>query len=518
MAEIKPDIETFARIKVVGVGGSGNNAVTRMVEEKVGGVEFVSINTDAQALHNSKASEKIHIGKNLTKGLGAGMNPEVGRQAAEENRDEIQDVLKGADMVFITCGMGGGTGSGAAPIVAEVAKESGALTIAVVTKPFMFEGMQRKRIADEAIENMRERVDTLIAIPNDKLLNIIDRKTSLVNAFKIVDDVLRQGVQGISDLITKPGIVNVDFADVRAVMADSGSALMGIGVSSGEERAIEAARAAINSPLLELSIDGARGVLFNVSGGSDLTMMEISEAANIITESIDPDARVIFGATPDDTVRKGEIRVTVIATGFDDRGTFASTEQRLSHIALKRSAQNSNTRNVSVQQAVQQSASSGVHEKESVATGGGDSIGFASSPQKISQQPPAPQQEQQRSPQPQSQVSQTQQERLSDDAQQALSKKPASIAQNDGFVHRAVQTASPDINESMSVSDEKDSRDDDGSATPLLQRMTFPRRKKALEPEIIINERVEEAPIKDDALPDEDEFEIPAFIRRKLGK
>jgi cell division protein FtsZ len=317
MAEIKPDIETFARIKVVGVGGGGGNAISRMIDAKIKGVEFVAINTDAQALHHSKAAEKVHIGKNLSKGLGAGMNPEIGRQAAEENRDEIQDVLKGADMVFITCGLGGGTGSGAAPIIAETAKELGALTIAVVTKPFSFEGAQRRVIGEEALLALKERVDSLITIPNDKLLSIIDRKTTLMSAFRIVDDVLRQGVQGISDLITKPGIVNVDFADVRAIMSDSGSALMGIGIASGENRSQEAAKAAINSPLLELSIDGAKGVLFNISGSSDLTMLEINEAANIITESIDPNAKVIFGAVVDDQVKKGEIHITVVATGFD---------------------------------------------------------------------------------------------------------------------------------------------------------------------------------------------------------
>jgi len=317
MAEIKPEIETFARIKVIGVGGSGGAAISRMIDSKIKGVEFVAINTDAQALHHSRASEKVHIGKNLTKGLGAGMNPEIGRQAAEENRDEIQEVLKGADMVFVTCGLGGGTGTGAAPIVAETAKELGALTVAVVTKPFAFEGAQRRAIADEGLENLKDRIDTLITIPNDKLLSIIDRKTTLISAFKIVDDVLRQGVQGISDLITKPGIVNVDFADVRAIMEDSGSALMGIGVASGENRAAEAAKAAINSPLLELSIDGAKGVLFNISGSNDLTMLEINEAANIITESIDPNAKVIFGAVIDEQVRKGDIHITVVATGFD---------------------------------------------------------------------------------------------------------------------------------------------------------------------------------------------------------
>ncbi|NLC30671.1 MAG: cell division protein FtsZ, partial [Candidatus Moranbacteria bacterium] len=317
MAEVKPDIETFAKIKVVGVGGSGNSAVSRMIDSNIKGVEFVAVNTDSQALHHSRAAEKVHIGKNLTKGLGAGMNPEIGRQAAEENRDEIQEVLKGTDMVFVTCGLGGGTGSGAGPVVAETAKELGALTVAVVTKPFAFEGAQRQAIANEALENLKKRVDTFITIHNDRLLSIIDKKVTLINSFKIVDDVLRQGVQGISDLITKPGIVNVDFADVRAIMADSGSALMGIGISSGENRAAEAAKAAISSPLLELSIDGAKGVLFNVSGSSDLTMLEINEAANIITENVDPNAKVIFGAVTDDQVRKGDIHITVVATGFD---------------------------------------------------------------------------------------------------------------------------------------------------------------------------------------------------------
>jgi len=336
MAEVKPEIETFARIKVVGVGGSGNNAITRMIDQKVRGVEFVAINTDSQALHKSAASEKVHIGKNLTKGLGAGMNPEVGRQAAEENREEITEVLKGSDMVFVTCGLGGGTGTGAAPIVAEAARELGALTVGVVTKPFTFEGMQRRSIADEGLLALQERVDTLITIPNDKLLSIIDRKTTLMNSFRIVDDVLRQGVQGISDLITKPGIVNVDFADVRAIMKNSGSALMGIGVSSGEDRAAEAAKAAINSPLLEISIDGAQGVLFNVSGSTDVTMMEINDAATIITESIDPNAKVIFGAVVDDQIRKGEIQITVVATGFDAESVQETTEELLTRTALDR--------------------------------------------------------------------------------------------------------------------------------------------------------------------------------------
>jgi len=335
MAEIKPPVETFARIKVVGVGGSGGHAISRMIESKLKGVEFVAINTDAQDLHHNKASEKVHIGKNLTKGLGAGMNPDIGRQAAEENRDEIQEMLKGSDMVFVTCGMGGGTGTGAAPIVAETAKELGALTVAVVTKPFSFEGAQRRAIAEEGLENLRERVDTLITIPNDKLLQIIDKKTTLINSFKIVDDVLRQGVQGISDLITKPGVVNVDFADVKAIMMNSGSALMGIGIGTGENRAVDAAKAAISSPLLELSIDGAKGVLFNVSGSTDLTMLEINEAANIITESIDSNAKVIFGAVVDETMKKGEVQITVVATGFDADRVNESPMEKMSRISIE---------------------------------------------------------------------------------------------------------------------------------------------------------------------------------------
>lgn len=316
MPHIKPDLETFARIKVVGVGGSGSHAVTRMVERKIHGVEFITVNSDAQDLHQAKSQTKIHIGKNLTKGLGAGMNPDIGRQAAEENRDEIHESIKGADMVFVTCGLGGGTGTGASPIVAEAAKESGALTVGVVTKPFTFEGAQRMRIAEEGWAKLRERVDALITIPNDRLLNLVDKTTSLLSAFQICDDVLRQAVQGISDLIILPGLINVDFADVRAVMQDAGSALMGVGIASGEDRAITAARAAINSPLLDISIDGARGVLFNVSGGPDMTMWEINEAAKVITDSIDKDAKLIFGAVHDERLKKGELKITVIATGF----------------------------------------------------------------------------------------------------------------------------------------------------------------------------------------------------------
>ncbi len=318
MAQIKPPFETFARIKVVGCGGSGGNALARMIEARIHGVEFIAVNTDAQALHATNAPTKIHIGKSLTRGLGAGMNPETGRQAAEDTKEEIQNALKGSDMVFLATGLGGGTGTGATPVIAEIAREVGALTVAVVTKPFSFEGAQRARIAEEGWQNLRDRVDALITIPNDRLLSIIDRKTPLLESFAIVDDVLRQGVQGISDLITIPGVVNVDFADVKAVMTNSGSALMGIGRASGEDRAIEAAKMAINSPLLEVSIDGARGVLFNVSGGTDMAMAEINEAARIITEHIDPDAKVIFGAVLDDKLKKGELKVTVVATGFNN--------------------------------------------------------------------------------------------------------------------------------------------------------------------------------------------------------
>ncbi|MBX4190261.1 cell division protein FtsZ [Candidatus Parcubacteria bacterium] len=318
MALIKPPFETFARIKVCGIGGSGGNALERMIQARIHGVEFIAINTDAQALHASSASVKIHVGKSLTRGLGAGMNPEVGRQAAIDTKEEVAAALKGADMVFLAVGLGGGTGTGASSIVAEIAREAGALTVAVVTKPFSFEGAQRMRIADEGWNRLRDNVDSLITIPNDRLLSIIDRKTPLLESFSVVDDVLRQGVQGISDLITIPGIINLDFADVKAVMANSGSALMGIGQASGDDRAIEAAKMAINSPLLEVSIDGAKGVLFNVSGGPDMAMAEINEAARIITEHIDPEAKVIFGAVLDDKLKKGEIKITVVATGFNN--------------------------------------------------------------------------------------------------------------------------------------------------------------------------------------------------------
>ena len=320
MPQVQPEIETFARIRVIGVGGSGKNAVNHMVENKVRGVDFIVVNTDAQDLHQSIAKKKIHIGKNLTRGLGAGMNPEIGKRAAEETKEEIQQTLKGSDMVFVACGMGGGTGTGAAPVVAKTAKELGALTVGVVTKPFSFEGAQRMRLAEQGIEELRKEVDALIVIPNDRLLATVAKETTLKSAFAMCDDVLKQAVEGLSDLITHPGIINVDFADIRAVMENAGSALMGIGIASGENRATTAAHAAVSSPLLELSINGAKGVLFAIAGGDDLGMVEVHEAAKIITESVDQNAKIIFGAIKDDKLKKNEVRVTVIATGFPTTG------------------------------------------------------------------------------------------------------------------------------------------------------------------------------------------------------
>lgn len=301
---------------VIGVGGSGKNAVNHMINSKVKGITFICMNTDTQDLHHSFAEKKIHIGKNLTKGLGAGMNPDIGKKAAEETKSEIQDVIKGADMVFIACGMGGGTGTGASPIVARAAKEQGILTVAVTTKPFFFEGSHRMKIAEQGIAELAKEVDAIITIPNDRLLQLADKETNFKDAFARCDDVLRQAVEGISDLITTPGIINVDFADIRAIMEDAGSALMGVGSASGEKRAEKAALQAINSPLLEVSVHGAKGVLFAISGGDDITIHEIQEAAKIITESIDKDAKVIFGTIRDEKIKKGEIRVTVIATSF----------------------------------------------------------------------------------------------------------------------------------------------------------------------------------------------------------
>jgi|SRR3989344_5252131 len=314
----KPSIENVANIKVVGVGGGGNAALNRMIEANIKGVEFIAVNTDAQALHYSGAPTKLHIGQTVTKGLGAGMNPLLGQQAAEESREEIYELLKGADMVFIAAGFGGGSGSGAGPVVAEIAREVGALTVAVVTKPFSFEGQQRMTIAEEALAELQSRADASVVIPNDRLLQIIDKKTSLIDAFRVVDDVLRQGVQGISDLITHHGMVNVDFADIKAIMQNAGSALMGIGKASGENRAVEAARAAIDSPMLDITIDGAKGIVFNITSGPDLRMYEVDAAARTITEHADPNAKVIFGAVIDsDQVEEGEIKITVVATGFD---------------------------------------------------------------------------------------------------------------------------------------------------------------------------------------------------------
>lgn len=313
---VEPAIETFAQIKVIGVGGAGGAAINRMVDAGVENVEFIAINTDAQALHHSKASKKIHIGKDATRGLGAGADPGVGQKAAEESRDEIIKAIEGADMVFVTIGAGGGTGSGAGHVVASAAKEAGSLVVGFATKPFAFEGEKRRRNADQAIENLRRAVDTLIIIPNDRLLQTIDRQTPLLDAFKVADDVLRQGVQGISDLITVNGLINLDFADVKTVMSNAGSALMGIGRAGGEDRAIKAAQQAIESPLLEVSIDGARGILFNIIGGNDLGMHEINSAAEAITTAADPDANIIFGATIDPSL-EGEVIITVVATGFD---------------------------------------------------------------------------------------------------------------------------------------------------------------------------------------------------------
>ena len=321
---VRPEIESFARIRVVGVGGSGGNAVNHMVSSHVQGVDFIAINTDGQDLHKNKAKRKIHIGKALTRGLGTGMNADLGKQAADETREEVQDALKSSDMVFITCGMGGGTGTGAAPVVAKIARELGALTVGVVTKPFSFEGAQRARLAEQGITELRKAVDAVIIIPNDKLLTIVSRETGIKNAFAMCDDILKQAVEGISDLITQTGIINVDFADVRAVMQNAGSALMGIGTGIGEKRAELAARAAINSPLLEVSIHGAKGVLFSIAGGEDLAMLEVQDAANVITEAIDADAKVIFGAVTDPTLKKGAVRVTVIATGFPEAGVRTS--------------------------------------------------------------------------------------------------------------------------------------------------------------------------------------------------
>jgi len=320
------EVEHFALIKVIGVGGGGNNAVNRMVTSGIRGVEFIAMNTDVQHLYRSEAPVKIQLGERLTRGLGAGGRPEVGRQAAEESRDVIERVVKGADMVFVTAGMGGGTGTGAAPIIAECARQAGALTVGIVTRPFSFEGKLRTRQAEEGVAALREKVDTLIVIPNDRLLQIIERRTSMIEAFRIADDVLRQGVQSISDLVAVPGFINLDFADVRAVMENTGSALMGVGVGTGETRAADAAKNAVTSPLLETSIVGAKGLLLNITGGEDLTLFEVNEAAGIVTEAADEEANIIFGAALDESL-KDEVRVTVIATGFDEKVKKKKREQ-----------------------------------------------------------------------------------------------------------------------------------------------------------------------------------------------
>ena len=316
MAKVNPEIESFARIKVIGIGGSGKGALNHMINSKLQGVEFISMNTDTQDLHHSLAEKKIHIGKNLTKGLGAGMDPEIGKRSAEETREEIQDVIKGADMVFIAGGMGGGTGTGAAPVVASIAKSEGILTVGVVTKPFFFEGASRMKLAERGLEELEKEVDALIVIPNDRLLSVIDKNTSVKQAFEMCDEVLKQAVEGISDIIRTAGTINLDFADIKRILKDSGTALMGVGRGAGENRAREAATAAVNSPLLDVSIHGAKGVLFAIYGADDLGMLEVQEAAKIITESVDKDAKIIFGIAQDPTLKKDEIKVTVIATGF----------------------------------------------------------------------------------------------------------------------------------------------------------------------------------------------------------
>ncbi len=323
--EIKPEVETFAKIKVVGVGGGGGAAVDRMVKAKIKGVDFIALNTDAQALHHNSAPVKVHIGREISRGLGAGMDAEKGRASAEESREDIEKVLSGSDMVFITAGMGGGTGTGGSPVIAEIAKSFGALTVAVVTKPFSFEGAQRRFIAEQGMQDLLDKVDTVIVVPNDRLLQIIDKKTSLLDSFAVVDEVLKQGVQGISEIITLPGLINVDFADVKSIMSEAGSAMMGIGVGTGENRAVEAAQAAINSPLLEMSIDGAKGILFTITGGPDLGMYEVNEAAQVITKAADPNAKIIFGAVIDESIGD-ELKITVVATGFSGQqsGNFSS--------------------------------------------------------------------------------------------------------------------------------------------------------------------------------------------------
>lgn len=321
--------KSFVKIKVIGVGGAGGNALTRMADDFVRGVELIAINTDLQDLEAGQARHKLHIGETVTKGMGAGMNPELGRQAAEENREEIAELLKGADMVFLTAGFGGGTGTGATPVVAEIAREKGILTVAVVTKPFTFEGQARMRIAEEGIVRIKDKVDTLLIIPNDRIFNIVDNNTSMVRAFEKIDEVLKSAVQGVAEIITSTGLVNVDFADVKAIMAEAGNSIIGVGVASGNDRAVKAANQAISSQLLETSIEGAKGLLFGVAGGRDMRISEINEAAKVITENVDPGAKIIFGAYHDRRLKAGQLKITLIATGFNGLGMRRSEADSL---------------------------------------------------------------------------------------------------------------------------------------------------------------------------------------------
>ena len=349
MPQIKPEVEAFARIKVIGVGGSGKNALNHMVNSRVRGVDFIAVNTDSQDLHHSLAKKKIHIGKNVTRGLGTGMNPELGRRAVEETKEELQEAIKGADMVFIAGGLGGGTGSGASPVVAKISKEMGALTVAVVTKPFFFEGQQRMKLAEMALDELRQAVDAIIVIPNDRLLSTISKETTAKHAFAMCDDILKQAVEGISDLITTPGIINIDFADIKSIMSNAGAALMGIGHGTGDKRAEDAAKLAINSPLLEVSMNGAKGVLFSIAGGDDLTMFEIQDAAKVITESADPNAKIIFGTVKDEKLKKGEVKITVIASNFPDNQMKKTLFQNEAVVFEKRKEEEKDFSSVQIQ-------------------------------------------------------------------------------------------------------------------------------------------------------------------------
>jgi cell division protein FtsZ len=365
--EVRPDVAPSAVIRVLGIGGGGSNAVARMITGKVAGVEFIAVNTDAQALFHSPASTKVNIGRGTTRGLGAGANPDIGLQSAKESSEELKKAIEGADLVFITAGLGGGTGSGAAPYIAELARSLGVLTVGVVTRPFSFEGLRRRKQADEALDALRGKVDTLITIPNDRILSLIDKTTPLTEAFQIVDEILRHGIEGIANLITEHGLVNVDFADVRSVMQDAGSALMGIGYGTGDSRAAEAARAAIDSPLLELSISGAKGILFNITGGNDLSMFEVDEAARIVTEAADPEANIIFGAVIDDAYT-GQVKCTVIATGFEekkDTPTMSSSMPMLKTLpSFKKTTESNQKTNERTDEAVIKLAGQQLNEEE----------------------------------------------------------------------------------------------------------------------------------------------------------